>query len=56
MLWYHLKKEQANIPSRIRSAYRAQFHEIVAFEEGDKMASIVQKMLHPKPEQPRMAA
>jgi hypothetical protein len=47
MLWYALKKEQATISPRIRSAYRAQFHEVVAFSEGDKMAEITRQMLRP---------
>ena len=29
------------------SAYRAQFHEVVAFDDGNKMAAIVTEMLKP---------
>lgn len=44
-LWFALKKEKAVIPGRIRSAYRAQFHEVVAFAEGDKWTEITRQMM-----------
>jgi len=46
-LWFHLKKENAIISSRLNKPYQLQFHEVVAFAEGNKMAEMVDKMLQP---------
>ena len=54
MLWYYLKKEKAVISPRIRRPYKAQFHEVVAFSEGNKMKAIVRDLLKPgfEPQKP----
>lgn len=46
-IWYYLRSEKASIPYRIgEEAYRSQFHEVAAFDEGDKMQEMIKQILN----------
>lgn len=42
-LWVHLKQQRAIISNRIKRPYREQFHEVLAFEQGDKMQRFIRE-------------
>ncbi len=42
-LWAHLKQQKAIISNRIKQPYREQFHEVLAFKQGDKMQNFIRE-------------